>query len=158
RPRQRGRGFASRVFSLCQIEVTRAVSRNCIRRGSSSQYLRQQLAPPGPGQYRRRLAPVPRKELARMNRRPCFLALLLAALAGPVAAQHFPPPDAKPPDEATLKAIAEKPLRLGQAIDVLRRQGLGDPHLAEVQIFHKAATWVVRHNEFFPPTDGSRTL
>src|SRR5262249_39935817 len=89
---------------------------------------------------------------------PCFLALLLAALAGPVAAQDFSPPDAKTPDEATLKAIAEKTLRLGQAIDVLRRQGLGDPHLAEVQIFHKAATWVVRHNEFFPPTDGSRTL
>jgi hypothetical protein len=84
--------------------------------------------------------------------------LLAVAIAGPLPAQDFAPPQAQAPDEAALKAIAEKTTRLGQAIDSLRRQGVGDPHLAEVQVFHKAAAWIVRHKEFYQPGDGQRVL
>lgn len=90
--------------------------------------------------------------------RPLSLFLALAVAAGPLGAQDFAPPQAKAPDEETLKAINEKTNRLRQAIDSLRRQGVADPYLAEVQVFHKAAVWIVRHNEFFQPNDGQRVL
>ena len=38
-----------------------------------------------------------------------------------------------------------------RAITSLRRQNVRDPWLAELEIYHKAATWVVEHNEFYQP-------
>ena len=84
--------------------------------------------------------------------RPCrsstvaFSIVLAAAVA---MAQNYAPPPALAPGEATRKAIADKTAKLGQIIESLRRQGVRDPYLAEVEVFHKAATWIVRHEEFF---------
>jgi dienelactone hydrolase len=85
-------------------------------------------------------------------------AVTLPLAAGLLLAQTFAPPPAKVPDEATLKAIAEKTSKLGQAVGELRRQGVGDPVLAEVEIYYKAAVWIVRHQEFFQADAGQQTL
>jgi hypothetical protein len=76
---------------------------------------------------------------------------LLAAATLAVTAQVLAQNVAQPPDAASLQAIAAKTDKLGQALLSLRRQGLRDPWLAEVEIYHKAATWIVRHDEFYQP-------
>ncbi len=71
------------------------------------------------------------------------LAAALAAAAPPTVA---PPPAA--PDAETLKAIAGEAVKLRKQIDHLRSQGVGDPALADMEIYHKAAEWVLLHDEF----------
>jgi predicted esterase len=89
----------------------------------------------------------------------CLLAVAAAvALAGLLPAQNYAPPPAVAPDEATLKAITDKTAELGNALAALRKQGVGDPFLAETEIYHKAAVWVVRHGEFYDKNDAARTL
>lgn len=73
-------------------------------------------------------------------------------------AQDFTPPPNKVPDAALLKTMKAKTEKLGQAIATLRRQGLRDPLLADVEIYHKAAVWIVRHEEFFTPESGAQTI
>ena len=75
---------------------------------------------------------------------PCLLAACLAA-----SAQSYDPPDAKTPDKATQDAIVAKTQQLGQMLATMQRQGVRDPVFADVEIYHKAATWIVRHNEFY---------
>jgi predicted esterase len=77
----------------------------------------------------------------------CAVSLLIIPVTG--RGQNYAPPPAKAPNETTLKAIETKAAKLDRAMASLRRQGLGDPWLAEVQIYHKAATWIVQHNEFY---------
>ena len=83
-------------------------------------------------------------------------ALCITILLAPLAsAQDYAPPNAKTPDKETLAAIAQKSVRLANALVVLQRQGVRDPVLADVEIYHKAADWLVRHNEFY--TDQTAT-
>jgi pimeloyl-ACP methyl ester carboxylesterase len=77
----------------------------------------------------------------------CGILVLVAG--APLAAQDFSPPPSRPPDAAALKAIAAKTARLEKVLAALRKQGLRDPQLAELQVFLTAAQRVVRHNEFF---------
>ncbi len=76
-------------------------------------------------------------------------SVVLFAVAGPLSAQDFKPPAVQPPDEAMGKTIAERTEQLGKLVRELRQQGVGDPVLADVEVYHKAAVWIVRHNEFF---------
>jgi len=89
--------------------------------------------------------------------RPLTCAVPLLATATLLLAQ-FAPPAAKPPDEATQKSIAARTEKLGKTIASLRAQGVRDPGLAEAEIYHKAAVWIVRHNEFFDDASGAWTL
>jgi pimeloyl-ACP methyl ester carboxylesterase len=82
----------------------------------------------------------------------------ITLLVGPLSAQQYAPPAAKPPDEATLKAIAAKTEKLERAILTLRKLGVRDPALADIEIFHKAAVWIVRHGEFYQANFGDWTL
>jgi pimeloyl-ACP methyl ester carboxylesterase len=72
--------------------------------------------------------------------------------------QSYEPPPVKSPDESTVNAINAKTAKLDQALAALRMQGVKDPVLAEIEIYHKAATWIVRHNEFYHADAGSWTL
>jgi predicted esterase len=93
--------------------------------------------------------------------RPRHLLLTAAAalaVTALVLAQNYAPPPSKPPDETTLKAIKDKTEKLGRALASLRKQDVRDPWLAEVAIYHKAAEWIVRHNEFYQPDAGRWTL
>jgi hypothetical protein len=85
-------------------------------------------------------------------------AIVALTLASSLPAQQFAPPAAKPPDETTLKTIVAKTEKLERAILALRKQGLRDPALADIEIFHKAAVWIVRHGEFYQPTFAEWTL
>src|SRR5262250_940545 len=82
--------------------------------------------------------------------------LLAACMAAP--AQNYDPPNAKPPDKATQEAIASRSRQLGQMLTVMQRQGVRDPVFADVEIYHKAADWIVRHNEFYSDQFGAWTL
>ena len=87
--------------------------------------------------------------------RSAIIALSVIFAFSLASAQDYAPPSSLVPDGAALKAIAEKTRKLGQIIESLRRQGVRDPYLAEVEIFHKAATWIVRHQEFYHKDAGA---
>src|SRR5260221_10294028 len=109
----------------------------------------------------RRLSHDPRA--AKVNRTPSDVfqhngtnmrtkALVLTAgflVANAAGAQDYAPPNAKVPDKETLAAITQKTVRLANAITVLQRQGVRDPVLGDIEIYHKAADWLARHNEYF---------
>ncbi|MCI0680736.1 MAG: hypothetical protein L0Y71_01415 [Gemmataceae bacterium] len=88
----------------------------------------------------------------------CSCLLILWALPAGLAAQDFGPPPANPPPPATLKEIQTKTERLGRIISSLRKQGVRDPALADVEIFHQAAVAIVEHQEFFQKDSGAATL
>ncbi len=77
----------------------------------------------------------------------CTLLAGLAALALP--AQNYAPPAVQKPDETKLKTIAARMEKLDQQLGALRRKGIGDPQLADMEIYYKAADWTVRHDEFY---------
>lgn len=74
------------------------------------------------------------------------------------SAKKFAPPKSNAPDETTAKAIAAKTAELRKAIDALRRQGVRDPWLADVEIFENAARAIVQHDEFYHKDSGAWTL
>src|SRR5260370_12358485 len=103
--------------------------------------------------------PVERKVDSRMKPNSFLLAVALLAVSVRLApAQNYAPPPSKPPDEATLKVIADKTARLGSLLNSLRRQDIRDPYLSDIEIYHKAALWIARHNEFYQAEAGDWTL
>jgi predicted esterase len=74
------------------------------------------------------------------------LLLPAACLAAALAAAA--PTENAAPDGETLKAIAAQAEKLRKEIAILHNQGVGDPVLADIEIYHKAAEWVLKHNEF----------
>lgn len=85
-------------------------------------------------------------------------AALFSAVVGLLPAQNFAPPPTQAPDAAKLKDIAERAGRLDRRLAGLRRQNVRDPYLADVEIYHKAAVWITRHNEFFQKEAADWTL
>jgi predicted esterase len=79
-------------------------------------------------------------------------------VGGLLPAQDFAPPDSKAPDAATVKLIKEKTARLGKAIGSLRKQGIRDPLLADIEIYHQAGLAIVQHDEFFQAESAAWTL
>src|SRR5438132_7674123 len=81
--------------------------------------------------------------------RNTLVGMVALGVSGLLLAQNYAPPEPNTPDEATLKAIGAKGEKLGQRLQMLRRQGVRDPQLADVEIYYKAAVWITRHNEFY---------
>jgi hypothetical protein len=73
-------------------------------------------------------------------------------------AQDFAPPAPKKVDAATVKVIAEKATALGKKVAFLRKKGVGDPWLADVEVYLQAASWIVGLNEFFDDKSADWTL
>lgn len=86
------------------------------------------------------------------------LPVLVLSIVTPLAAQDFQPSPSKQPDAKFLKEVAARATKLGKGVGVLRKQGLRDPWLADVEIYHHAATMIVQHNEFFLPAFPEWTL
>lgn len=76
------------------------------------------------------------------------LPVVTMALVGFVAGQDFAPPPAMKSDEATLQKIKEKTEELGKAVEELKKK-MPDPLVADVEVFHKAAVWIVKHEEWY---------
>jgi hypothetical protein len=91
-----------------------------------------------------------------------FAAALTATLSGEVPGQQPQPkkkaakvdPAANKPDEATLKQIAENTEQLRQAVAKLT----GFRYLPDVEVYLKAAEWIVRHGEWLTADAGKQTL
>lgn len=71
--------------------------------------------------------------------------------------QSFAPSPATTPDDAIIKSIKEKRDELGKAITSLRRQGMPDAVMADVEVFEKAADWIVKHGEWYQKEYGQWT-
>jgi hypothetical protein len=75
-------------------------------------------------------------------------------------------PGAQQPDDAMRKKIEAKMGKLADALGALRAKGLegselgalGDAILADIEIYHQAAAWIMRHNEFFQKESATWTL
>lgn len=75
-----------------------------------------------------------------------FIAVFLFI---PAAAQRPKPKANFLPSAEQLREIKQKMDRLSGAIRSLRRQGLNDPVLADLEVYLKAAEWTVLHREYF---------
>ena len=73
---------------------------------------------------------------------------LLFALAVFAAPPKDAPPPPAPPDAEAVKAIKEQVKKLDSQIRIIRSSGVSDPYLADVEIYLKAAEWVLKHDEF----------
>src|SRR4051812_43404449 len=92
--------------------------------------------------------------------RVCWLLAFfgLIALTSLSAQSQYAPPPAEKIDPAVLKAIEERTDRLGRELETLTKRGVKDPFLADIEIFHKAAVWIVKHGEFYHKDAGAWTL
>jgi len=91
----------------------------------------------------------------RWIRRATVAATLLAP-AALLFSQDYSPPPSKAPAADVLKEIKAKTQKLKEALTSLRQRGASG--LGDIEIYHKAAEWVVRHNEFYQPEAGRWTL
>jgi dienelactone hydrolase len=92
-----------------------------------------------------------------------LLALLIAVLiAASSALSVAPKAKAKarpsPPSRDTLATIAKRTDKLSNAVAQLRKQGVRDPVLADVEIYLKAARWAVDLGELPDQAAADRTL
>ncbi len=75
-----------------------------------------------------------------------------------LSAQSFAPPPTMQPDEETLQAIAAKTKELADAIEKARGFDAADDLIADVEVFHKAAVWIVKHGEWYHQDAAKWTL
>jgi dienelactone hydrolase len=64
-------------------------------------------------------------------------------------ASSFAPPEPTPPSDDVRKTIEARGEKLTRQLGELRRLGVPDYILADVEIYQKASLWIVRHNEFY---------
>jgi hypothetical protein len=88
-----------------------------------------------------------------------LLAMTFATTA-PLFAQppNIPTPKTFPPDAATLKTITDQTAELKTAVAELAKTTKTPNILAEVEVFHKAAEWVVTHGEWYTDKTAKQTL
>jgi pimeloyl-ACP methyl ester carboxylesterase len=84
-------------------------------------------------------------------------ALIFSLGALLVSAQYAPPPSVEPSKD-TQKKIEELTERLDTALKLFRREQIPEPMLADIEVYHKAATWITRHNEFYGENAGAWTI
>jgi predicted esterase len=70
----------------------------------------------------------------------------------------YAPDASQPPEPATIRTIGERMNRLKEVLTELRGKGVGDPALADIEVFLKAGQWIVRHNEFYRKSYGQDTI
>ena len=84
-------------------------------------------------------------------------AAALFAAGTSVFSQTFDPPPAKSPDAATLKQIAERTTKLQDAVAGAVKN-VPEIHRADLEVYVKAAEWIVRHQEWYTADSGKQTL
>lgn len=73
-------------------------------------------------------------------------------------ARSFAPPPSVPPSEEARKTIEVRGDKLTRELAELRRLSVPDALLTDIEIFRKAALWVVRHDEFYGKDAAERVL
>ena len=74
-----------------------------------------------------------------------------------VLAQKKDPPAVKPPDEKTIELIKHRTIKLAEALKALPAK-TPEYMRSDVEIYHKAAEWIVRHGEWLHNDSGKWTL
>src|SRR6266436_2107951 len=82
--------------------------------------------------------------------RPLSYALILLAAMSAAG---------QPPAAAEREQIRAGLTQLAKAIDDLKHRGVDQARLADIEIYHKAATWILRfEDEFYTPAYVTNTL
>jgi pimeloyl-ACP methyl ester carboxylesterase len=83
----------------------------------------------------------------------CCLAALTAS-----AFSRAPKPEVKTPSDEVLKTIEQRTDKLAKVISSLRRARVAEHMLADVEVYYKAAVWILKHNEFYNKDSANWTL
>jgi dienelactone hydrolase len=81
----------------------------------------------------------------------------VVVLATSGSAQYDPPPVVMPEPE-TVAIIRQRTRQLEQALKQLTQDGVRDPELADIEIFHQAVVWEMSNKEFYHKDAGAWTL
>jgi len=98
-----------------------------------------------------------------MTRRT-WLMLAGVGAASPLARGQYvlPPQNAPserfPPSPEQAAEIGRKMAQLQESLAALKQRNVPDESLVEVEIFHKAAAWIGRHNEYFTRNSAAQTI
>ncbi len=89
---------------------------------------------------------------------PAIFAILCSLLMTSLTtAQSFDPPPVKRPNEKTMELIQHRLIKLREAVEKLPKS-LAEHVRADVEIYRKAAEWMVNHQEFYHADAGKWTL
>ncbi|MBO0698188.1 MAG: prolyl oligopeptidase family serine peptidase [Zavarzinella sp.] len=88
--------------------------------------------------------------------RDLMLSAAVLSLGVPVLAQSYDPPPPKTPDAATLQRIKDGTAKLKAAVAAVAPRV--HPHEADLEVYVKAAEWIVRHQEWYTADSGKQTL
>jgi predicted esterase len=98
-----------------------------------------------------------------MTRRTWLMLAGLGAAPRWSRSQYVLPPQNAPterfrpsPEQAT--DITSKMAQLQERLSKLQQRGVPDEQLVEVEIFHKAATWIGHYNEYFTKNSAAQTI
>ncbi len=89
--------------------------------------------------------------------RHLFHLMILLAVAAPAFSQKYDPPKAKTPDAATLKLIEDKTAKLKEAVAAAAPK-IDRIFRPDLEVYVKAAEWIVRHHEWYTANSGKQTL
>jgi predicted esterase len=89
---------------------------------------------------------------------PAVLAGLCSAFQKPAPSSSYAPPAVVAPGQDVVKTIEERRDKLTRALANLRKLGVKDPALADVEVYLKAASWIARHNEWYAKEAGDWTV
>src|SRR5215472_2468984 len=97
------------------------------------------------------------------DRRTFLLLAGAAAASRLVRSQYVLPPqnmpgERFPPSAGQAAEIGRKIALLQERLSDLRKKNVSDESLVEVEIFHKAAVWIGRFNEYFRKEAADQTL
>jgi pimeloyl-ACP methyl ester carboxylesterase len=89
---------------------------------------------------------------------PALGAFATAARSQYVLAPQSPPREQYPPSSEQVAEIRRKMAQLAERLSASRENKVADETLVEVEIFHKAAEWIGRHNEYYYKDSVAKTL
>jgi predicted esterase len=88
--------------------------------------------------------------------RQFIFSTVVLTMGVPVLGQSYDPPPPKTPDAATLKRIKDETAQLKAAVAAVAPRV--HPHEADLEVYVKAAEWIVRHQEWYTADSGKQTL
>src|SRR5579863_1242983 len=68
------------------------------------------------------------------------------------------PAERFPPSREQDEEITSKMTQLQESLATFKKNNVADESLVEVEIFHKAATWIGHHNEYFTKNSVPQTI
>src|SRR5262245_12966033 len=98
-----------------------------------------------------------------MTRRSLLLLAGSAATTPSARSQYVlppqnPPSERFPPSSEQAAELTQKMAQLQDRLAALKKKGVNDELLVEVEIFHKAVSWIGRYNEYYGRNAAAQTM